>query len=453
MNLLFKRLTVFTLLTSLALSLCSCGGSGLKCNFSSADISALEDEHLVLAGFAARQGLSDGIHIPLKTNCLVVSDGKQKVCIISSDLMEISPALADEIRDSISVRSGLDRERILLHCIHTHSAPRLGGVSVEPGGPNRAYKLRTVKAIVDNAVGTITDDAAFKPFRMEVAKGSAPINYNRCEDGTGPVDSDLYAVKIISGKKPVCAFYNIACHPVCMGPKSLLLSSDYSGVARGLVEDAWGCEVFQLTGAAGNMDPKGGCLLVGHAEEIGTELADCLKALEFTKVKPEGVLKFDTGMAQLPYLIDEVTPAAVRAHADSIAVAFKTEFPRFAEDVRGWEAEILSRFDKGPVPNKLDFNMAALNLDGIVFFFSQGEPFCEYQTELRAKHPGSVIFFSGYTNGQNSYLPSAHAYEYRKGYEYEIEQMHVYIKAPYPLSPKMPAAYSDAVEKTIQKVL
>ncbi|MBR5056026.1 MAG: hypothetical protein IKX03_02400, partial [Bacteroidales bacterium] len=63
-----KRLYIL-LCTALALCLCSCGGPKLKCNFSSADISALENEHLALAGFAARQGLSDGIHIPLKTNC------------------------------------------------------------------------------------------------------------------------------------------------------------------------------------------------------------------------------------------------------------------------------------------------------------------------------------------------------------------------------------------------
>ena len=441
------------LCTALALCLCSCGGPKLKCNFSSADISALENEHLALAGFAARQGLSDGIHIPLKTNCLVVTDGKQKVCIISNDLMEISPDLASEIRDSISIRSGLDKEHILMHNIHTHSAPRMGGAWVEPGAPNRAYKARAMASIIDNAVATITDDKAFVPFHFEIAKGTAPINYNRCEPETGPVDPDLYAAKLISRGKPVCAFYNIACHPVCMGHKSLLLSSDYSGVARGLIQNEWGCEVFQFTGAAGNMDPKGGCQLVGHAEEIGTELADCLKALEFKKVKPKGLLKFDTGLAQLPYLIDEITPAAVRAHADSIAVAYKTEFPRFAEDVRGWEAEILSRFDKGPVANKLDFHMEALNLDGVIFFFTQGEPFCEYQMTERAIHPDRTIFFAGYTNGQNSYLPSAHAYEYRKGYEYEIEQMHVYIKAPYPLSPEMPYTYGEAIDETIKKVL
>ena len=430
---------------------CSCARPQLTCCFSSTDISALPDEHLVLAGFAARKGLSDGTHIPLKSNCLVVSDGTQKVCLVSNDLMEISPALAGELRDSISARSGLKRENILLHCIHTHSAPRMGGVSVAPGGPNEAYRERTFNAIVENAVRAITEESAFVPFHLEVARGNAAINYNRCEPDGGPVDSDLYAVRVIAGGHPLCAFFNIACHPVAMGHKSLLLSSDYSGVARQAVEPFWGCPVFQLTGAAGNMDPRGGCLLVDHAEEIGAELADALKALTFTRVRESGLLRIATGKAELPYLIDEVTPEAVRAHADALVNA-STDFPRFASDVRGWEAEILSRFETGEIPNRLEFDMTALNVDGILFFFTQGEPFCEYQTATRAAFPGKTVFFAGYTNGQNSYLPSAHAYAVRKGYEYEIEQMHVYIKAPYPLSHEMPEAYRQAILNTIEQV-
>ena len=430
---------------------CACERPQLTGHFSVTDISALEDEHLVLAGFAARQGLSDGIHIPLKSSCLVLSDGTQKVCLVSNDLMEISPALADELRDSISARSGLARENILLHSIHTHSAPRMGGVSTAPGGPNVAYRERTFNAIVENAVKTITEEAAYVPFHLEIAQGRAAINYNRCEAETGPVDPTLLAARVISRGKPLCAFYNIACHPVAMGHKSLLLSSDYSGVARRAVEPLWGCPVFQLTGAAGNMDPKGGCQLVDHAEEIGAELAEALKELKFKRVKEQNLLKIATGKAELPYLIDEVTPEAVKAHADSLVKA-STNFPRFAQDVRGWEAEILERFQKGTVKNRLDFNMTALNIDGILFFFTQGEPFCEYQMATRAFFPDRTLFFAGYTNGQNSYLPSAHAYQYRKGYEYEIEQMHVYIKAPYPLSHQMPEAYQAAILNTINRV-
>ena len=41
----------------------------------------------------------------------------------------------------------------------------------------------------------------------------------------------------------------------------------------------------------------------------------------------------------------------------------------------------------------------------------------------------------------------------RKGYEYEVEQMHVYIKAPYPLSERMPSTYQEGVLRTIRETI
>ena len=149
--------------------MCACSETALKCNFTSTDISTLEDEHVVLAGFAARDGLSDGIHIPLRTHALAITDGEQKICLISNDVMEISPSLAGEIRTEISRRSGLPYDNILLHNIHTHSAPRFGGASTQPGGTNAAYKERTVEAIISNAVKAITEEESYKDFHLEVA--------------------------------------------------------------------------------------------------------------------------------------------------------------------------------------------------------------------------------------------------------------------------------------------
>lgn len=53
----------------------ACGGNRLKMNYGSADISTTPREHVILAGFAARHGLSDGIHQRLRTHCLVFKDG------------------------------------------------------------------------------------------------------------------------------------------------------------------------------------------------------------------------------------------------------------------------------------------------------------------------------------------------------------------------------------------
>ena len=442
------------LLIAAALLAASCSSGGkLACNYNAADISTVEGEHTMLAGFAARNDLSTDIHLPLYTHCLVVKDDKDKVCIISNDLMEISPALSLEWRKEISEKSGLPLDRIFMHCIHTHSAPRNGGWRSEPGGSNYSHKERLHKVLVENAVKTITDDAAFRPFRMETGVAQTSINGNRCEK-TGPVDRDVYVVRFLDTKgNPIVSIMNLACHPVCMGARSLLVSSDYPGVAGKILKEAWGGDVFQLTGAAGNMDPAEGPKMVEYAERTGRCLADSLLAMKFAPVKATGELKVVNDTVQLPYRIAEVTPEAVIAHAEEISKWDKTVSASWKDDVEGWKNEILGRFPEGQVQSTLAFTLGAVNINGVIFFFSQGEPFCEYQMTARSHFPGKTVFFAGYTNGQNSYLPSAHAFEYHKGYEYEIDQMHVYIKAPYPLSEKMPAAYSEAIDRTIKQAL
>lgn len=437
--------------------LTGCRGDALTMNYNAADISTTPDEHTMLAGFAARNDLSTGLHLPLYTHCLTVGKGADKVCIISNDLMEISPELSLEWRKEISEQSGLPLDRIFMHCIHTHSAPRNGGWRAEPGGSNYSHKERLHKVLVANAVKTITDDASFRPFKMQVGKAQTSINGNRCEKETGPVDRDVYVVRFLDTKgAPIVSIVNLACHPVCMGHKSLLVSSDYPGVCGKILREAWGGDVFQLTGAAGNMDPAEGPKMVEYAEECGRSLADSLLKVQFEKVRPTGEFKVVNDTVGLPFRIARITPEAVEAHAAELVEKWGGELSvnwSWKEDVEGWKNLILSRLAEGKVHNTLDFTMGAVNINGIIFFFTQGEPFCEYQMGARSHFPGKTVIFAGYTNGQNSYLPSAHAYEYRKGYEYEIDQMHIYIKAPYPLSDTMPAAFAGAIDKTIQQAL
>ncbi len=431
----------------------SCTGNRLEMNYHSADISTTEDEHVVLAGFAARNGLSDGLHQSLYTHCLVLKDGEgRKVCIISNDLMEISPSISDSIRTMIAERSGLDLGRILMHNIHTHSAPRSGGASVITGGTNRAWKLRMVEALVDNAVKTITSEREFKPFTLQTGRGTTLINGNRCEK-LGPADHDVYVARFIRKDAPAVSIVNLACHPVCMGPRSRSVSSDYPGVCSSILSEKWGGEVFFLTGAAGNMDPSLGPRDAAYAQECGEQLASDIAEVEFTTVKSRGLLRLINEKVDLPYQKDEIRAEDVRHHADSLARCSSAVSSSFGDDVRRWEAEILERFKAGPVPGKLRYSLHVVDLDGVLFFFSDGEPFCEYQMAARESFPDRTVFFAGYTNGQNSYLPSERAYKVRKGYEYETEQMHIYIKAPYPLSSQAPAVYAEGVNRILRDAI
>ena len=94
------RIGISALSILLLCCLTGCGEKGLTLNYNAADISTTPDEHTMLAGFAARSKLSTELHLPLYTHCLVIGKGEDKVCIISNDLMEISPELSAEWRPS-----------------------------------------------------------------------------------------------------------------------------------------------------------------------------------------------------------------------------------------------------------------------------------------------------------------------------------------------------------------
>jgi hypothetical protein len=153
---------------------------------------------------------------------------------------------------------------------------------------------------------------------------------------------------------------------------------------------------------------------------------------------------------KLPFRVSEITPEIVNDHADEIKQW--NAFGTWKNDVERWRSATLEKIVNGEMKNYLPFEIASVNIGGLVLFFSQGEPFNEYQTLLRENNPGIPLFFIAYTNGQNSYLPSKYAFG-RDAYEYEKEQMHIYIGAPYPLSDEMPVVYETAIKQIVNDVI
>ena len=447
-----KRIKSIVFLTGAAICmLAGCAQPGrLECNYGVTDITP--DEPVLLAGFAARKGLSDGVHRPLKTHCLVLRKDSVRVCIITNDMMEISPDFAGELRREISGETGIPYNRIFIHNTHTHSAPRTGGASTDPGGSNAAYKQKFAEAVVESAVRTASDTKGFRPFAIEWGKGRSDINCNRREDA-GPIDHDLYAVRLVDKKgRVIVSLLNFACHPVSLNHRSLLVSTDFPGIAAEELGKAWGGPVFYFSGAAGNVDPCGPLRAdTAYTQQRGHQLAEAALEIEFHKLPRKDVLTVRNREVRLPYSIAEVTAKAVNAHADEIRQQTSVS-ATWPVDVEGWRELILERIAAGEVRNYLPVEIAAVDMGGLVLLFSQGEPFNEYQTAARESLPSTPVLFIAYTNGQNSYLPSAHAYR-SKGYIYEKEQMHVYIKAPYPLSDAMPEVYESAVKEILKEVM
>lgn len=422
------------------------------CNIGITDITP--KGHVVLAGFAARKGLSTTVQTPLRSHSLVICSPKgEKVCIITNDMMELDIEETTEMRDSISARTGLPIDHIYIHNIHTHSAPRTGGSSTVPGGSNYEYSLTYQKMIVDNAVRTILSDNDFKPFTMQFGETTCAINMNRGEKD-GPCTHKVYVLRLM-GKdhKPIVSLVNYCCHPVSLGPGSHVVSADFPGFETMLLQRAWGGEVFHFTSAAGNVDPIGGPKRdTLNSYNKGKQMADSiLMKIRFRDIKMNTDFAVCSAEAHLPFRVEHIDKDTILNFAQSILNNPVEVSPTWKQDVRGWYRQMLREYDEGLVKDYLPVRIAGVNIGGFPILFTQGEPFNEYDVQLRKK-VGKPMLFIAYTNGQNSYLPSAHAYD-TPYYAYEKDQMFVYVKSPYPLSSKFPIVYSKALYDVVKRAL
>ena len=60
------------------------------------------------------------------------------------------------------------------------------------------------------------------------------------------------------GGRPIAILFSYGCHPVTMGPNSHVVSSDFPGTARKIVEGALGGKSLFLQACGGNINPVTG---------------------------------------------------------------------------------------------------------------------------------------------------------------------------------------------------
>src|SRR5207244_4779778 len=99
----------------------------------------------------------------------------------------------------------------------------------------------------------------------------------------GPADDTVLVAKIVEdGGRTVASVVNYACHPTTLAWENTLISPDYPGAMREVVEQATGAPCVFLQGASGDLGPREG--FVGDppiADRNGRQLGHAaLAALE-----------------------------------------------------------------------------------------------------------------------------------------------------------------------------
>lgn len=175
------------------------------------------------------------------------------VLLVVLDLCLLHTADADHLRSAIAEKTGLPAKRVLIACTHTHSAP-LAAIQERPGLPLGAadFGRWILPRIVEAACRATARPFKVTPRFRETLTG---LGYDRrCPGNHGirncwnidafperqpqparhAVHSVLYLQRM--DKPGGILLHSAPLHPVVMGRESELISADWPGACRRLIE-------------------------------------------------------------------------------------------------------------------------------------------------------------------------------------------------------------------------
>jgi hypothetical protein len=408
-----------------------------------------------------------GIDLPLWATALALGDGTREFVLVDIDVVYLWED-APLTRDAIADLTDLPRSNIRISYTHTHSGP----VTTRDTWIDKGEEMIDpyLNGLRDQVAGVALEALQNqRPARIAGGAGTSGIAVNRRferpEDGEvivgrnqeGPVDHEVGVLRIDDTKgEPVAALVNYACHPITAGPDNDLVTPDYPGVLKRLVEDATGATCLFLQGAAGNVGPIHGVARDGIDEykrlgrRLGHEVSRVwweIEPRERTEryvgtlqsgaplaiyeydypEEPDRPLTIATRTLELP-LRDLPAPETLQAQYDEHVEQLESLREDGACSERIQEATMQSKrialrqnaAEKYEGQTEANFELQVLAIGNDIALVSiPGEPFVQIGQEIKEQSPYEHTFFSGYSNENWAYIPVPGAYP-NGGYEVDV---------------------------------
>jgi hypothetical protein len=380
-------------------------------------------------------------------------DPASRIALVALDLLGLyGDALVPAIRAQVELATGIPGARVLLCCSHTHYGPVMND-EWEGGDAPEAVAYR--EALPHHVAGAVAAAAAApRPVTLAAGRGEVRAGINRRErrpDGRmvlgqhpeGVLDSEVLVWRfdaadgpdvdpgappgwVRRAPEPVAVVLNYPCHPVSLGGQMRLISADYPGVARSVVERLVGGTALFLQGASGNINPSLMGPDWGHPERLGHALG-AAAARTALLAEPIGStpLRLAREVVDLPALL----PTSAEEGRRKVE-ALEAERRRLAEqggragqrwwNERGLEhaRRALAALEGGAPLPPLRAALAALRLGDAALATNPSELFCEIGLALKAASPFPWTGVAGYSDGMVWYVPTRAAYA-EGGYEVE----------------------------------
>jgi len=417
---------------------------------------------------AATHERATGVHRPLTATALVFhAEGRlptpeSEQVVIAVDHCLLWARDMDALLNSVSAQTGLERRQLAVAFSHTHGAGLMDSSRVNlPGGELippyldalagkvasivREARTKVQPVTVSYASGRCTL-AAHRDFWDEIT-GQFVCGFNP----DGPADDTVLIARVSDESgKTLTTIVNYACHPTTLAWENTLISPDYVGALREVVEKATEAPCVFLQGASGDIGPREG--FVGdtavadrNGRQLGHAVLAALEALAppATRFRYTGPVVSGATLgawAHVPLDEKELEKKAFwRLRRWTVDLPYRPELPTVegtkAERARWHEQEqaaskagdaarardchaMVERHDRWltrlaalPPGKAFPFPIVLWRIGDAFWLAVEAEHYNIFQRSLRDRFPGVPLVIATIVNGWlPTYLPTAETY-------------------------------------------
>ena len=420
------------------------------------------------AGWGAQShDRAEGVHLDLWVTALVVEAEADTFAILDYDLMVVTVEDSDRIRADAAGVLGIDPANVRVSFTHTHAGPVWSNFLGDRSGREGHELVPGYRETVwSQTLGAVHQaKAALRPARMAAGWGESSIAVNRrlrapggaVVVGQNPEGFSDPAVMVVRfddlDENPLASLVCYAAHPIVLAFQNRLISPDFPGVAKRVVENLTGAVCLYLQGCAGNImtvealtgDPAAaermGTRLGAEAAKVFTGLRTLPTRRRFDRIVESGAplgmwvdeplpdrapqVKVIERRIEMP-LRETASPEQAQAEADGLSRRFLELRASGADEAEVLEARYRARRalisaawaklcgGRTALPTALH----GIRIDDVALVGFPGEPFAETGVRVREASPFEFTHMAGYTNGVTGYVPTAEEFA-RGGYEPE----------------------------------
>jgi hypothetical protein len=416
---------------------------------------------------AATHDRSTGVHRPLTATALVLapidtSSDAAPVVFLAVDHCLLWTKEMHALLSAVAGKAEAPQESLVVFFSHTHAAGLMGlercslpGGDLIPGylatlAEKLAGLVRDARATLRPAsivYGTGRCDLATNRDYFDAARGEYVCGYNP----EGVADDTVLVARIVDDNdSPLATIANYACHPTTLAWENTLISPDYIGAMREVVESATRAPCFFIQGASGDIGPREGFVGdVAVADRNGRRLGYAALAALESLPAPQQRLAYAgavvSGATLGPWRFqpapDERRQAASfwqesrttvpLEYRDDLgsAVELQTERTKWEREQAAAEAagdairardaramieratRRLTRVHSLPPGESYPYTIRAWRMGDAIWLALDGEHYNVLQRTLRERFPGTPIVIGTIANGSNVwYLPDAASY-------------------------------------------